>query len=236
MTMEILKNIQSISNQRFERKFYLPTLPESALDEMLKHHPMRFRYVYPQRFVNNIYLDTFDLGNYIDNIAGVSKRIKVRIRWYGNSWGVNENPKLELKIKNNMLGAKISFPLKDFCIDESLSKLKINNLFKASDVPAHMLLYLKSLDLILMNRYTRKYYQSFDGRYRITIDSLMTYYRLSQLKNTFSQKQTNKNAKIVELKYNKDHDDQAKNVTCHFPFRVSKNSKYVEGINKLGIC
>ena len=236
MTNELLKNHQIISNQRFERKFYLPALPDCVFDEMFKRHPMRFREVYPQRSVNNIYLDTFDLGNYIDNVAGVSNRIKVRIRWYGASWGVNDNPRLELKIKNNMLGAKISFQLRDICVDEKLSKLKINNLFEASDVPAHMLLYLKSLDLILMNHYIRKYYQSFDGKYRITVDSMMTYYRLSQLSNTFFHKQTNKNVKIIELKYDKDYDEQAKNVTCHFPFRVSKISKYVEGVQKLGIC
>jgi len=87
-----------------------------------------------------------------------------------------------------------------------------------------------------MNHYIRKYYQSFDGKYRITVDSMMDYFRLSQLSNTFSHKQTNKNVKIVELKYDKDYDEQAKNVTCHFPFRVSKISKYVEGVQKLGIC
>ena len=175
MTNKLLKRFQSVSNQRFERKFYLPALPDCAFDEMFKRHPMRFREVYPQRSVNNIYLDTFDLGNYNDNVAGVSNRIKVRIRWYGAGWGVNDNPRLELKIKNNMLGAKISFQLRDICVDEKLSKLKINNLFEASDVPEHMLLYLKSLDLILMNHYIRKYYQSFDGKYRITVDSMMTY-------------------------------------------------------------
>ena len=63
MNRKMSQNTESISNERFERKFYLPTLPFGAFEVMLKHHPMRFREVYPQRYVNNIYLDTFDFEN-----------------------------------------------------------------------------------------------------------------------------------------------------------------------------
>jgi hypothetical protein len=236
MTDGISKNLESISNQRYERKFYLPALPRSTFEVILKHHPMRFCEVYPQRYVNNIYLDTIDMGNFSDNVVGVSKRLKVRLRWYGALMGVAEKPKLELKIKNNLLGTKMSFQLRGFGVDRELSKSKINNIFDGSGIPQQMFLYLKSLDLVLMNRYTRKYYQSYDGRYRITVDSMMDYYRLSQLSNTFSHKASNKNVTIVELKYDKDNDEQVNIVTSHLPFRVSKISKYVEGVKRLGIC
>jgi len=43
-------------------------------------------------------------------------------------------------------------------------------------------------------------------------------------------------ASAVELKYDKDNDEQVNIVTSHLPFRVSKVSKYVEGVKRLGIC
>ena len=86
-----------------------------------------------------------------------------------------------------------------------------------------------------MNRYSRKYYRSGDGKYRITIDSNLGYYKLLQLNNNFSHKIIDKNARIIELKYDKDSDDRAKNVTNYFPFRISKSSKYIEGVDRLKI-
>jgi len=236
MNRKMSQNTESISNERFERKFYLPTLPFGAFEVMLKHHPMRFREVYPQRYVNNIYLDTFDFENYSDNVVGVSKRMKVRIRWYGVSKGAVLNPRLELKIKKNMLGTKKIFQLNELSIDEELSKPSITKLFESSNISHDVLLYLKSLDVVLMNGYTRKYFCSSNGKYRITVDLGVDYYRLYQLRNSFLHKATTKYGVIVELKYDKDYDGHAKYITCHFPFRVSKISKYVEGVKKLGIC
>lgn len=236
MTEKISKNLWSISNPRYERKFYLPTLLGSSFEIILRHHPIHFREVYPKRFVNNIYLDTNDLRNYSDNVVGISKRMKVRLRWYGTLFTTVEKPKLELKIKNNLLGTKPSFQLRKFNVDTELSKLLLNDIFEDSDIRRDLFLYLKSLDLVLMNRYERKYFQSVDGKFRVTVDSKMEYYKLNQLKNGFTNKVEDKNKTIVELKYGKDNDEEANNVTSRFPFRVNKISKYVEGVKNLGIC
>ena len=87
-----------------------------------------------------------------------------------------------------------------------------------------------------MNHYARKYYCSFDDKYRITIDSRVDYYRLHQLRNSFSHKAVSGNRIIVELKYDKDYDENANYITYRFPFRINKISKYVEGVKKLGVC
>ena len=39
--------------------------------------------------------------------------------------------------------------------------------------------------------------------------------------------------RVVELKYDQQDVDGAKDITKHFPFRVSKNSKYVIGIDRI---
>ena len=38
---------------------------------------------------------------------------------------------------------------------------------------------------------------------------------------------------IVELKYDTEHDEYANRISASFPFRLSKNSKYVNGIDQL---
>ena len=38
---------------------------------------------------------------------------------------------------------------------------------------------------------------------------------------------------ILELKYGHAKDDEASEITKHFPFRLTKSSKYVLGISKL---
>ena len=37
----------------------------------------------------------------------------------------------------------------------------------------------------------------------------------------------------MELKYNKKHDVNAHKISSHFPYRVTKSSKYVNGINSM---
>jgi hypothetical protein len=49
------------------------------------------------------------MSSYWDNVSGLSKRVKVRIRWYGDLYGHIQSPILEFKIRNNTLGSKVSF-------------------------------------------------------------------------------------------------------------------------------
>ena len=39
--------------------------------------------------------------------------------------------------------------------------------------------------------------------------------------------------KIVELKYNIEDDKCAQQISTQFPFRINKNSKYVNGVNTI---
>ena len=61
---------------------------------LVKLHPSMFYEPYPPRYVNNLYLDTEDMENYLDNVSGVAERRKVRIRWYGDLFGDIGRPML----------------------------------------------------------------------------------------------------------------------------------------------
>ena len=110
MTTDIL-NPESF---RYERKFLISQLSRHEIESIIRLHPAAFSEIYHQRFVNNIYFDTVGLSAYKDNLTGISDRLKVRIRWYGDLFCLIEEPFLELKIKRGFLGGKLRFPLASF--------------------------------------------------------------------------------------------------------------------------
>jgi len=221
------------SNYRFERKFFISEMTKHEVESVVKFNPAMFSEMFHQRFINNIYFDSVNLGNYHDNIEGTTNRIKVRIRWYGELFGHINEPVLELKIKNGLLGKKESFLLHPFDIDNSFNALSISDIIEKSDIPEIIKLKLKTLEPVLLNRYSRKYFQTADKNYRITIDTDLVFYRLSYQSNSFLNKLTNDINVILELKYDHDMDHNVDYITTHFPFRLSKSSKYVAGIGKL---
>ena len=164
---------------------------------------------------------------------GNAHRTKIRIRWYGNIFGLIRKPVLELKIKNSLLGRKESFRLSTLKLDKGFNRDRFSNMFQTSNLPELLVDRLKLQSPVLLNSYTRKYYQSIDRRYRITIDTDQLFYKIGVLNNTFIYKVTDKSNIILELKYDYIHDDAAETVTNQFPFRLTKSSKYVTGIEKL---
>lgn len=84
-----------------------------------------------------------------------------------------------------------------------------------------------------MNSYSRSYYISNDNNYRITIDDNQSYYKISKNNNNFNKKFIDYNSIVLELKYNDKNDDDVSLITQNFPFRMTKNSKYVNGIESV---
>jgi len=140
---------------------------------------------------------------------------------------------LEMKIKKGVVGSKISYPLEAILMDGSLTIETIRNTFKESRIPDVVKLFLLDLKFSLFNFYKRKYFLSADKKFRITIDSDLGFLRLSPLNNTFSHVQMDRTNTILELKYEKEADDYAERITNYFPFRMTKSSKYVAGVELL---
>ena len=65
---------------RYERKFLISGVSKKEIESIVKLHPAIFSEIFEERFVRNIYFDTFDLNNCNENINGNAKRIKIRIR------------------------------------------------------------------------------------------------------------------------------------------------------------
>lgn len=218
------------STQRYERKFVSSILPKTNVEQIVKLNPGFFNEIFKERFINNIYLDTPDYTYYFDNIAGKTNRKKVRVRWYGDLEGEIKNPVLEFKIKNGLTGDKISFELEPFILDKNFNLEKLHLVFAKSKLPGWAMIELAPLVPSLLNRYYRKYFLSVDKLFRLTLDSGLQYGYIGTNNNSLLWFKTDEKNIVVELKYFPIHDDQACIIANHFPFRLSRNSKYVNGI------
>jgi len=224
---------KSVKDFRYERKFYVDDLRKDDVSSLIKFHPALFREIYYERVVNNIYLDTLDLVNYFDNLNGVSKRVKARVRWYGKTFSYVEKPVLELKLKHNLHIGKISLDLKPMDITTGLSISSIRDILRASALPESVYAYVMRLDLCMLNSYTRKYYLSADGKYRLTVDTDLTNYKLFPNRNDFLCKSEPFGGIVIEIKYNKPNDERVDEITNLFPFRMTRGSKYAIGVSEL---
>ncbi len=214
---------------RFERKFIGYCIDKKQIETIIKMNPAAFKTVYHERFINNIYFDTDRFDFYYDNINGSYERIKYRIRWYGDLFQTIEKPVLELKIKHGQVGIKQAFPLVAFDFRKKFDFKDFCNIFEESNLPIDIFFKLKNLKPALVNRYKRQYFRDFSGDFRLTTDEKIEYYPTNQIsfgKIVYKESQNH----IIELKYDNDKDEKADKICAFLPFRMTKNSKYVNGI------
>jgi hypothetical protein len=218
---------------RYERKFLVPPSAWSGVETHIRLNPGLFRHIYHARTINNLYLDSPSLDLYFMNVAGNANRIKVRIRWYGDLFGTIPKPVLEFKIKNGLLGTKQSFPLPPFQLDHTFTVNTLEALIDQAELPESMRRHLAGLKPALVNRYQRKYYQSADRQYRLTWDARLEFYRVRTSRNTLFCKAAPCRHQVVELKYDHSVWEGAERIASALPFRLSRMSKYVFGLDSL---
>ena len=218
---------------RYERKFLVDQLDAGQVCAIVKRHPNMFYQPYPPRYVNNLYLDTPDLHNYADNVSGVGQRRKVRVRWYGSLFGDVTSPVLEFKVKDGLVGTKRGYACNGFRMEAGFSETGFRRGLSGSDLPGPVVQTLRTLRVVLCNRYLRRYFATRDGRFRVTVDSEMSYYAVRRTNNRFVHKCVDHRSVVVELKYQKAYELDADKVAGAFPFGVSKNSKYVTGVEQV---
>jgi len=223
------------NNLRYERKFFIQHFTKHDVESEIKLHPAVFFEIYCERRVNNIYLDSFDMGNYFDNVIGLEKRTKVRIRWYGDLLGDIDSPVLELKAKNGLVCKKTSFSLPGIRLDADFSNETLRDILKKSELSDRLKLDLGCLDIALLNTYRRRYYLSADKKYRLTLDSNLEFYGMASFKNRFLDRSIDHISVVLEVKYDKDYDAGANRITSCFPFRMTKSSKYITGVERLNL-
>ncbi len=218
---------------RFERKFRTTGFAPKHVEAMIKTHPAGFYEAFPMRRNNSMYFDSLDYDRFVQNVEGERDRTKARIRWYGEMRGLVEKSTLEFKIKRGLLGHKRRFPLPPFTIESPLSRRTFRDLVRSVDAPPDLMHELYSVDMVLLVSYVRRYFVSRNGRFRLTMDTDQHFCDIHRLTNTLLPATTYRSEVVLELKYDTDADSEANWVTNAFPLRVTKNSKYATGIDRV---
>ena len=215
---------------RNEIKYLLYGVGRKTLYIQYKLSSLLLSKSYPDRWVNSIYFDNINLEFFNQSIEGISRRTKVRLRWYGDFHNL-ENPLLELKFKNGHKNIKKSVLIKDKLIyDKKLSKF-LNNLISSKSLPENFKYLLKELRPVLANRYFRSYHLSANKKYRVTTDTCLNFANLITSSLNFPYWKKLKDTSIVELKFNKSDDYIINFMTeIYSRYRVSQISKYTYGL------
>jgi SPX domain protein involved in polyphosphate accumulation len=201
------------------------------IKSIINIHPAAFTEIYEERYVNNIYLDSANFSCFWENLNGNTDRTKYRVRWYGSQYKNDLEATLELKIKKGLLGDKMLLKLNPFDFSSSYEWNGIKAQIFSSLENIGIREKIWSMSPKLFNRYKRSYYISDDNKYRLTIDSEMTYFPISILNASLTESYEDTRNVVVEIKYD-ETDTAVDEISKFIPYRITKNSKYVTGILK----
>jgi len=216
------------SPSRYEIKMVFSGLQSDIVRSLIRGHSMLFKKTYPSRQVNNIYFDTEDFQFNNDHIQGAHQRIKIRQRWYHNTWKLS-NSQLEIKSKSGNLGSKIVIPI-SYEID--LTKYNWNEFRKAVWLnPSHNVqLQLLNTRPVLINKYQRDYFESADQLIRITLDtSLISLNQVFGACPNLDRTLPMRNVCVLEIKADSVHHLEIASALEEFPQYCTAYSKYIHG-------
>jgi hypothetical protein len=218
-----------MSDLRYELKLVCEGRWLAQARTWLQLHPAGFVTAFPTRQVNNIYLDTPALDSLNANLTGVSRRQKLRLRWYGGSTH-RVRPWLELKAKENLLGSKRRVQM-GAPIDLTQPWTGILAAVRGTVPPEWHAWRQAALQPTLFNHYQREYYWTYDRAIRATIDyaPYACDQRISPRPNLRSPLPI-ADSVVIELKAPPERMDRLQEVVGRFPVPRSRNSKYVSGL------
>ena len=185
---------------------------------------------YQERRVNSLYLDDIYFSSVKDNLSGLSRRRKTRLRWYGDQ--SYSCPSLEFKIRNGRLNSKTSYPIRS--LEKNLFNLEIEHITKEcndqirnEDLLDHMLVSS------LQTRYTRKYFEDPEGL-RITIDKDIKFLECLPYRKLNESASIAYSSKIVELKFDITMKNKVSELIRPLHMTPRRHSKYLTGLAMLG--
>jgi len=229
-----MNNNQLNNKYRYERKFIINNPFIDSLDLIRNFFPLEINEIYSERRINSLYYDTDDYEFANQNIEGFSNRYKIRVRYYGVTKSFLD-PVLEIKSKKGFVGSKYKIALNKFDLQKNMFSLS----YMLNDInfPINLRDILLLVKPKLFVSYTRKYYESNCGKYRFTFDKNITFKgteHADEINNFETDVFQNYLNRILEIKYN-NNENFAHLLDIRFPFRLTANSKYLVGLNYLGL-
>lgn len=214
---------------RCEIKFVANVSSYDTIVRWITENTPSFHKEHPARRVNSLYFDSYDLQDYQNNLAGISRRTKLRLRWYGKDQ-IDTSYRLEAKFRRAGIGWKSIHPV---TLDDFWGRaITASQRALSWQVPEQFVPLLNDRPQpVLTTRYDREYFISDRGGIRMTIDHNIRFVdqRLSvKPSRTFVGTETDH--QIIEFKFPFDKLDTIRDELDKFPLRPSRSSKYVNGL------
>ena len=226
---------------RIEKKYTFDLNNYNNLLDQILISKYLFKKKYNKRIINSIYFDNELMQNYSDNLSGISKRSKIRLRYYNNDLEIktrlNNIFNLEIKFKKNQAVSKKIYKLD---IPPTILK-KIDNrliIYLLKNVPSLIKpIFLEQTLSTIGITYERQYFESKIFNLRCTIDTNLKFWKPNNVNLISGKKIFTYDVEygVLELKYPY-NDEKISNekffdlVNCITP---SRHSKYAVGCNLL---
>ena len=216
---------------RYEIKFVLDNSGLSSVMNWIYSYTFA-RKKYEKRKVNNLYVDDVYFSSAKDNLAGVSDRRKMRLRWYGKNSNISQFF-FEIKKRNDRIGYKKTYSLDS--LQNNSIKLDINNLlFECrKELEKQQVFFDDPLVPTLNTSYDREYYSDMNG-VRITIDQNIHFYRSLPNQKLNISFPLSYPYKVMEIKFEPNLKNRVAELIKPLHITPRRHSKYLVGLAMLG--
>ena len=191
-----------------------------------------FHSPFPPRRVNSLYFDSHDFRSLEHSISGTSIRQKTRLRWYGKVEDTR-HPTLEFKCKQGHLSWKI-LQKTNLCIETKAldwaSALREETSEPLSSSFQNLLPVNHHRPITIIS-YKRRYYESSDGRVRVTLDEDLSFRDQTPYRGpNFQHVRVHPEKLILEIKLAEEDSGVLRELARTLPFVPRRFSKYCEAM------
>ena len=225
---------QDLASRR-EVKFRLPGADVGKLRSLLECNGRRLVHNEPVSTVRSIYFDDVRLSDCQDNLAGISCRKKVRLRWY-DSLAPGDALFFEIKLRDNRVVGKHRLEFRPGQPLSGLTYRQIVNQLVDILPPRHVADLLKRSEPIVIVEYKREQFASPDGRLRVTLDYDLAFYDQTgkqSISTSFPHRMPD--MFVLEAKGPQGFEQEVKELLYPYKPRIGACSKYVHGCQQLGL-
>lgn len=226
-----------IADRRYEIKFILD---EVKLSEVLSwiYSNTEFSPIFAPRYVNSLYFDDLSFQSAVDNLAGVSDRRKMRLRWYHYAGLHNFSlPVLEFKYRTGRLGYKKSLSLPGF--RETLFNMKMEDFYpqlcrELAGFETEQNFFFDDFYFpTLRVQYLRKYFQDTQGL-RLTIDRNIKFFQTHSSSTLLEESGAEYPLAVAEIKFAPHQKQAVVEILRTLNLTPKRHSKYLVGLSTFG--
>jgi hypothetical protein len=217
---------------RRELKCLLPLVRGRTPAMLMASRAPSLTLAFPPRQVSSVYFDSANYECYRLSNSGISQRMKLRLRWYGD---LAANPPMVLEIKHriNHLGSKSRHRLDKLSIQDMMWHSIRSEISARLEGPDRLVVEALRFP-ILIATYYRQYFVKTDSSIRVTVDTdLRIFDQRFNAKPNLIFDCVQANFAVLECKFDPAQEPEAFHLLRPLDLRWTRFSKYCFGLGAL---